>query len=152
VSSLPLAAYLRLWACAAVLRPLKHVVPFGTLVRWSRARPRGGRDGELERALEAFITGGGRFPARAPGNCLERSLGAYRLLCEAGARPEVVVGLRRGGGHALEGHVWLCVDGRPFAEPAEALEGYVTVVRYDAAATPHAQDGTTVDLAGVRLA
>jgi hypothetical protein len=151
VSRLPFAAYARLWTCAAGLRALKHVVPFGTLVRWSSARPRGGRDRELERALEAFITSGRRFPARAPGNCLERSLGAYRLLCEAGADPEVVVGIRRRGSHEIEGHVWLQVEGRPFGEPQGALDGYVTVVRYDAAATPRGDGGTADDLAGVRL-
>jgi hypothetical protein len=152
VNRLPLAAYLRLWTWAGLLRPLKHIVPFGTLVRWASTAPRAARDRAFERALETFVENGRRFPARAPGNCLERSLGAYRLLCASGGRPEVVVGIRRDAGGGIEGHVWLAVDGRPFAEPPGALDGYVTLVRYDAAASPHAEQGGTTDLAGVRLA
>lgn len=142
----------RLWAWAAALRPLKHVVPLGRLVRWARARPSKPRSLEFERALEAFLTGAGRFPRRAPGNCLERSLGAYRVLCERGASPEIAVGVRRGSPIGVEGHVWLNVDGRPFAEAPGALDGYVTLVRYDAQARARVEGGGAGDLSGVTLA
>jgi hypothetical protein len=142
----------RLWAWAVALRPLKHVLPLGTLVRWARARPATPRSPEFERALEAFMVGGGRFPRRAPGNCLERSLAAYRVLCERGARPEIAVGVRRGSPLGIEGHVWLNVDGRPFAEAPGALDGYVTVVRYDAQARARVEGGGSLDLSGVKLA
>ena len=145
-------AVARMWGWAAVLRPLKHVVPLGTLVRWARARPAKPRSPEFERALESFLTAGGRFPRRAPGNCLERSLCVYRLLCERNADPEIAVGVRRGSPLGLEGHVWLSVDGRPFAELPGALDGYVTVVRYGADGRPRTVGGTQVDLAGVRIA
>lgn len=151
MSGLPLGAYLQLWGWAAMLRPLKHLVSFDTLVRWASTTPNARRDLDLERALASFVTNGTAFPRRPPGNCLERSLGLYRLLCGAGASPELVVGIRRGGGSGVEGHVWVAVDGRPFAEPDGALAGYVTLVRYDAAATPHTDQDTPVDLAGIRL-
>ena len=79
-----------------------------------RARRR--RSPEFERRIEAYLDATGRFPRRAPGNCLERSLGAYRLLCAANASPTLVVGLRQSDTLGVEGHVWVVVDGRPLAE------------------------------------
>ncbi len=152
MSLAPLSVRARLWAWAVVLRPLKHVVPLGTLVRLARARPARVRSEPFERSLEAYLNARETFPRRAPANCLERSLGAYRLLCEAGARPELVVGLRRMPDGRLDGHVWITVDGRPLAEAAGSLDGFVTMVSYDADARPRTPGGGTPDLAGVRLA
>jgi transglutaminase superfamily protein len=124
---------LQLWAWAASLRILKHVVPFEALVRFVHTNPRRERSEDVERRLEAYMASNRAFPRRAPGNCLERSLGAYRLLCAAGSRPDIVVGVRRGtGGVPLEGHVWLTIDGRPIAERSEFLETFSVVVTYDA--------------------
>ena len=122
----------RMWAWALVLRPLKHVAPFATLLRIVHAGPRRHRSPGFERDLEAYMTASRRFPARAPGNCLERSLAAYRLLCAAGSRPEVLVGVRRGAAAGVEGHVWVTLDGRPLAERQEFLDTFVVVVSYDA--------------------
>jgi hypothetical protein len=124
---------LQLWTCAAVLRVLKHVIPFEALVRLVHTPGRGDRSPRVERALERYLSASGRFPRRAPGNCLERSLGAYRLLCAAGARPDLVVGVRRSAaGAQVEGHVWITLDGRPFAERPEFLQTFAIVVTYDA--------------------
>jgi hypothetical protein len=151
MSGVSLAAYVRLWAWAAMLRPLKYVVAFDRLVQWAHRAPRRVRDRQGERALEAFLAGGGRFPRRAPGNCLERSLGLYRLLCESGASPDLAVGIRKRGEATIEGHVWVVVDGRPFGEPPGALDDYVILVRYDASASPFRIEGGDADLPRVSL-
>jgi hypothetical protein len=75
----------------------------------------------------------GRFPARAPANCLERSLAAYRLLCAAGARPELHVGVRRlPESGTLDGHVWLVLDGSAASESREFIRQFTPVFRVDA--------------------
>ena len=141
---------LQLWAWAALLRILKHLVPFEALVRLVHTDPRRERSTEFEQRLEAYMASTHRFPRRAPGNCLERSLGAYRMLCAAGSRPDVVVGVRRAKG-GVEGHVWLTVDGRPIAERPEFLATFSIVVTYDA--TGHQRPVTSADaLAGARFA
>ena len=51
----------RLWIWAAILRPLKHVVPLGTLVRFAHCPPRPGADAEgVRRQLEGFLRRTGR--------------------------------------------------------------------------------------------
>jgi hypothetical protein len=139
VTTLPLGARVRLWTWAAALRPLKHVLPLEWLIAAARARKRQPRSVELEAALSAYLAARGRFPGRPPSNCLERSLGAYRLLCTWGAGPELVIGFRRESG-ALRGHVWVAVDGRPFGEPVEAMD-HLTVARFDAEGRRHASPG-----------
>jgi hypothetical protein len=64
-----------------------------------------------------------------PGNCLDRSLVAYRYLSAAGADPELRIGLRRGDG-LLRGHAWVTVDDRPVEESAEPLEQFAEVVTF----------------------
>jgi len=132
---MPLLAW-RLWFWAAVVRSLKHVVPLPTLVQvlhHSPRRSRAGRAAKVRRDLESFFGRTGRPPWRAPANCLERSLGAYRLLCSAGAAPEIVVGIRRGAEGGVDGHVWVVVDGRPLGEDEAFTAGYARVLAFDAA-------------------
>jgi hypothetical protein len=125
----------RLWLWAAVVRPLKHVVTLGTLVHLFHRRPRSAPQPEqVRQQLESLLRRKGRLLTRAPANCLERSLGAYRLLCAAGAAPEIVVGIRRGAGGGVEGHVWVVVDGRPLAEDEAFLAGFARVLAFDAGA------------------
>lgn len=144
----------RLWCWAALLRPLKHVLPLARLVRLVHARGRAAfRSPEFERRLERYMTADGRFPRRPPGNCLERSLGAYRLLCAANAAPTLIVGLRRSGtADIVQGHVWIVVDGRAFAEPPERLSTYTTLLTFDPDARQHAVSGATGRLQGVSSA
>jgi hypothetical protein len=123
----------RLWFWAAVVRPLKHVVPLGTLVCLAHraARLRAGARGEAQQ-LEAFLQRTGRAPARAPANCLERSIGVYHVLCASGAAPEIVVGIRRGAGNRVDGHVWVTLAGRPLAEDESFLATFARVLTFDA--------------------
>jgi hypothetical protein len=64
-----------------------------------------------------------------PGNCLDRSLVAYRYLSGAGADPALRVGLRRGDG-LLKGHAWVTVDDQPVEESPEPLEEFAQVVTF----------------------
>ena len=123
---------IRLWLWAAMLRGLKHVIPIATLVRLARVAP-GRRAAALDASrLEGYLAMRGRFPFRPPSNCLERSLGAYRLLCRGGAEPELVVGVRRSPHRGVEGHVWVSVAGRVLAETAEDVAGFTPIVTFNA--------------------
>lgn len=134
---------IRMWAWAAALRVLKRFVPLETLVRLMHREPRTPRRGSsTERSIESYIDMTGRFPYRPPSNCLERSLIAYRMLCEAAADPELVVGVRHGKDHDLRGHVWVTVAGRALGERADALAGYTPLVRFDANGERHAPSGS----------
>ena len=120
----------RLWTWAAGLRVLKHVVPLTTLVRMMHARP-----GRLAPCvaddIERYLHTSGRFPHRPPGNCLERSLGVYRLLCQAGASPELLVGMRHLPSRPIEGHVWVRAGGRPIGETAASLHEFQLTTSFD---------------------
>ena len=122
----------RLWLWAAMLRGLKHVIPLETLVRLTRVTPRSHAATGAESQVEAFLERKGRFPFRPPANCLERSFGAYRLLCRAGADPELVVGVKRSPDRGVEGHVWVRVAGRVLAEASDNVEGFTPIVTFDA--------------------
>lgn len=139
----------RLWMWAAVLRVLKHVAPMTSLVRLAQREPRARRKGLQER-VEAYLRMEGRFPFRPPGNCLERSLGAYRLLCEAGANPELVVGVRRGD-TGVNGHVWVTVNGTPAGEKAGDLAAFTTIVTFDATGRQRTATGFEGALSSVRV-
>lgn len=121
----------RLWLWAAMLRVLKHMVPLETLVRVARVTPRGHAAAAVESRVEAYLKRRGRFPFRPPANCLERSFGAYRLLCRAGANPELVVGVRRSPEHGVEGHVWVRVADRVLAETSEDVARFTPIVTFD---------------------
>jgi len=141
----------RVWFWAAVVRALKHVVPLQLLVRWmSPAGQTPEARATFEPALAAYLSARGRFPRRPPGNCLDRSLAAYRLLCAAGAHPELVVGIRPEA-RGLLGHVWLVIDGRPFAERGE-IDRYVSIVRFDDRGRRQPEATGTTDLTGIRWA
>ena len=144
---------LRVWLWAAIIRPLKHIVPLPALVRF--ARPLTSSSGAahrdaVERRLERYLTERGRFPARPPGNCLERSLAVYRLLCSVGADVRLVVGLRPGD-RGVDGHVWVVLDGQPFAEAGD-VASYASVLAFDARGNREVSRGGGTDLTGVRLA
>jgi len=166
----------RLWIWAALLRVLKHLVPLPKLVTLAGRSARKGADGggEFEARLAEYLERRDRFPFRAPGNCLERSLGAYCLLCARGRRPSLVVGisLQRPGpepraqspepGEAesrepkaespsVRGHVWVEVDGRPFGERAGELEGFTRVVMFDAEGNQRTVSGFSGALSAIRM-
>lgn len=143
---------LRLWVWAAALRLLKRVVPLETLVRLMHRKPRRAiRSPEFERWLEHYLQQDDRFPFRPPSNCLERSLGAYRMFCGANAAPELVVGFRTSPTHRIEGHVWVRVDGRPVAECVETLNSYTAIVIFDALARRRAAPESAPLIAQMRF-
>ena len=121
----------RLWLWAAMLRGLKRVVPMATLVRLAQVSPRRHTTGRLQPRVEAYLARRGRFPFRPPANCLERSLGAYRLLCRGGAKPELVVGVKRSPERGVEGHVWVTVGGRALAETSDHVASFTPIVTFD---------------------
>ena len=128
------AVALQFWVWAAILRPLKHVVPLRLLVRLVRSRhPASDRKRKREAAILDYMRSRERFPKRAPANCFERSLTAYRLLTAAGARPELHVGVRRmADAGKLDGHVWVVLDDRPAAEAPAFVATFTPVLRVDA--------------------
>jgi hypothetical protein len=142
----------RLWGWAAVLRILKRVVPLETLVRVMHRRAGNAKRSEaFERRLELYLERRGRFPFRPPSNCLERSLGVYRMLCRLNAAPQLVIGFRHAADKRVEGHVWVVVDGRALAEPPGALSTYTSLVTFDADARRRAASGSDAMLAQIRF-
>lgn len=137
----PVPIVVRFWAWALLLRPLKHVLPLKLLVRLVRSRRQSAeRLTARETAIVDYMSSRLRFPRRAPANCLERSLAAYRLLGEAGSRPELMVGVRRlpagqrrnGATRPVDGHVWIVLDRQPAAETAAFIDTFTPVLRVDA--------------------
>ena len=139
----------RLWMWAAVLRIVKHVIALPTLVAFARVDAvKSVRRGDaFERTLARYLERRDRFPFRAPGNCLERSLGAYRLLSARGRRPDLVVGMASG----VRGHVWVEVDGRPFGERAGDLEGLARIVTFDADGNQRTAAGFSGTVSAIRM-
>ena len=121
----------RLWLWAAILRPVKHLVPLGTLVRLVHRAPgprNATRAQQVENALKLY-----RARAVAPSRQLPGTKpGAYRMLCAAGAAPQIVVGIRRGAGTRVDGHVWVVVDGHALAEDEAFIASYSRVLAFDA--------------------
>jgi hypothetical protein len=145
------AVAIRLWAWAAALRVLKRFVPLESLVRMMHRAPDGAaRSTGFERRLAEYLLREGRFPFRPPSNCLERSLAAYRMLCRAGAVPELVVGFRPSEIKHIEGHVWVMVDGRPFAERDDAIGTYTAAMTFDSSACRRPVAGAPLP-AGIRF-
>jgi Transglutaminase-like superfamily len=71
-----------------------------------------------------------RSPAAlVDGNCLERSLAAYRYLSRWGAGPHLISGVARDG-EKMRGHVWVTVDGEPLGEASNELAQYVPVIAF----------------------
>ena len=134
-SSLPPSIAARLWVWAAALRILKRIVPVESLVRLMHTSPGAQQRPDVEAKLRRYLQMTGTFPHRAPGNCLERSLGAYRILCAAGAQPDLVIGVRRGTDGRVEGHVWIRTAAGPLGETGSSLAGFAVLATFDASAS-----------------
>lgn len=127
-----LAGRLFLWSLALPI--LKRLLPLQTLVRFAWARPRTNRRRpERERQVMrlAHAVWSGSRVRRRDGNCLERSIAAFRFLSRLNANPELVAGTRRAGGDMI-GHVWIVVDGQPFGESREELAEYLPMIAFGA--------------------
>jgi hypothetical protein len=143
---------IRLWTWAALIRASKGVVPLARLVQLAHRRSKstaGGKD--LERSLEKYLASKGRFPFQPPSNCLERSLGAYRLLCEVGADPSLVIGVNQSPLAGVKGHVWVTAAGKPLGESDEDLSPFTTIVSFDAHGQQRGSNGRTPSLAQLRI-
>jgi len=152
MTSIQAGIAVRFWLWAVLLRPLKHVLPFETLVRLMRTSRRGPeRRPAVVDAVKSYMNATGRFPFRPPSNCLERSLGAYRLLAGAGASPMLVIGVRRSPEGGIDGHVWVMLDGTPFGESVDGLSAYTPLVTFDVEGRQTHPAGAPMTLAGVRF-
>ena len=122
----------RLWTWAALIRASKNVVPLARLVQLAHRRSRASASAkDLQRNLESYLSSKGRFPFRPPSNCLERSLGAYRLLCGVGADPSLVIGVNHSPSAGVKGHVWVTAAGKPIGESEADLSPFTAIVTFD---------------------
>ena len=126
------ATLLRMLPWAVALPLLKRIVPLPRLVGLAASRPRHSRPrpGREERVVELTRL---LYRSRAVAgrdNCLERSLLAYRFLTKLDAQPELVIGMKKGGGEMM-GHVWVLLDGQPVHETPQLLAGFVPVLVFD---------------------
>lgn len=71
-----------------------------------------------------------------PRTCLFRALSRYAVLRAAGRPAVFVMGVRRGGAGAIEGHAWIEVDGRPWREPPLAPDYAITLRHPEVAGAP----------------
>jgi len=123
----------RVFAWAAFVRVAKYAMPLRTLVRIVSppARP-GPRDRERERRIALFADWASRVVRPTTrGNCLERSLAAYRYLVHAHADPRLVIGFRRGQDGVL-GHAWVLVDGQPLSDSPATVAEYQVAMSFGA--------------------
>ena len=103
----------------AVLLPvLKRLLPLPRLVRlmWAEpteSRPPPERDDVL--ALANTLTR--LLPLPSSGNCLARSLLAYRYLARGGFDPTLAVGISLPENGTPAGHAWIELAGAPMREP-----------------------------------
>jgi hypothetical protein len=122
-SDVRLAARALGWMC--VLPLLKRFVPLSRLVRLMSSSPhhdRARRD-TTQRAARLV----GALCRVRGGNCLERSLILFRFLGEAGAAPQLVVGVGKPDREYI-GHVWVSVAGEPLLDSRADLDTYARVV------------------------
>ena len=143
---------IRLWGWAALIRASKGVVPLSRLVRLAHRRSKrttGARD--FERNLDSYLSSKGRFPFRPPSNCLERSLGAYRLLCGVGADPSLVIGVNHSPSTGVKGHVWVTAAGKPLGESDDDLKPFTTIVTFDGQGQQRGSNGRAPSLAQLRI-
>jgi hypothetical protein len=116
-----------------VVPVLKRLLPLPRLARLTWAgTARAPRDRTREERVMALAQAvSGPHGSRVLDNCLDRSLIAYRFLSKAGAEPELVVGVARDD-DGVRGHTWIRIDGAPFKEPANSLEGFEELTAFGA--------------------
>jgi hypothetical protein len=123
-------AFLRVALPALVRRVALHKLV--RLLASPRTRPRDGAAEELTIAMA------GRLWRRSTDTCLERSLAIHRELGRAGAKPSLLLAMRRDGD--LVGHAWVEVDGDAVLEASDPRLVYEAVVAFDAAGRPSAAE------------
>ena len=119
-----LAARIMTWAC--LLPILKQIVPIRPLVKLVWRAPRLEPEATRESRVITFARWACRLTRwKSGGNCLERSLIAYRFLLEGGAAPTLVIGMGRGQHEEIVGHAWVVLHGLPAGESAASVREYV---------------------------
>ncbi len=123
----------RIFAWAAFVRVAKYAMPLRTLVTIVSPSPRQGlRDSRREQQIARFADWASRIVRpMTQGNCLERSLVAYRYLVGAHADPRLVIGFRRDDRGVL-GHAWVLVDGKPLSDSPATIAEYQVAVSFEA--------------------
>ena len=116
------------WRLAVPL--LKRLLPLPRLARllWTPPRRTERDQAREERVMALADALSGPRGSRRFDNCLDRSLIGYRFLSQAGADPELVIGVARPG--EVRGHVWLRLDGVPLRETDDSLEGFEEVAAF----------------------
>jgi Transglutaminase-like superfamily len=116
----------RMLVWRTVLPLLKRRVPLATLARimWRKPGARI-RPDHTDRVIDLAQRLYGGYRVGEESICLERSLLMFRFLSNAGADPQLVVGIRRPGGSVI-GHAWVLVDGAPLFEPAASIQEYAS--------------------------
>ncbi len=124
----------RILGWAVFVRLAKYAMPLRTLVEIVSPTPHPGtRDPRREGRIALFADWASRIVRPTTrGNCLERSLVAYRYLVRAHADPRLVIGFRRGDGGVL-GHAWVLVDGQPLCDSPATVAEYQVAMCFDAA-------------------
>jgi hypothetical protein len=127
----------RILCWAAFVRVAKYAVPLRTLVRAMSPVPRHGpRNAQRERRIALFADWASRVVRpRSQGNCLERSLVAYRFLVRAHADPSLIIGFRRDESGVL-GHAWVLVDGQPLGESPSSVAAYEIAMSFGRGGRP----------------
>lgn len=116
----------RMLAWTYSLHALKLVLPFRTLLRIVRPRERRQFDPAQRIRIEFLLR-----RLSNDGDCLERSLVAYRFLLLAGAKPTLYLGFDRDPPRR-HGHAWVTVEGEPLLESAESLSQFAPVAVIEA--------------------
>jgi hypothetical protein len=114
----------RMLAWALTLPLLVRALPLPRLARLvAMRRPADERSTWRERQIVG-LTHRLCAPLSEPGGgCLARSLLLYRYLGAAGARPRLLLGVRKRESR-VQGHAWVAIDGRVVADSEEAVREY----------------------------
>jgi Transglutaminase-like superfamily len=120
---------LRMAGWALVLPLLKRVMPLRSLVKLMWLDGRVQRSADREHAIAQFSARLTRLRPSFHGNCLERSLLAYRYLAEANAEPRLVIAVsaREDG---VMGHAWVTVDDRPVHDWEADVGEFAPIVEF----------------------
>jgi Transglutaminase-like superfamily len=118
-------------AWSLTLPVLKRVMPLRSLVRLMWTEGRVERSPNHEQAIAELSSKLTRLRPGLRGNCLERSLLAYRYLARSNADPRLVIAVKAAEEHVV-GHAWVRVDDRPLHESLAQVREFVPVAEFGA--------------------
>lgn len=118
-------------AWSLTLPVLKRVMPLRSLVKLMWTEGRVERSPNHERAIAELSSKLTRLRPGHRGNCLERSLLAYRYLAHSNADPRLVIAVKAAD-EKVVGHAWICIDDRPFHESLAQVRDFLPVAEFGA--------------------